>query len=159
MTIRPCRNQDLPACAALMVEVFGAAPFDEDWEVPDAEAYLRRFWLFDPDGCLLADHEGEIVGLLVGYSYPWQGQPVFYLQELFVRTAWRRQGIATALVRRFLEPGGGAATLAAGGTALSMIAHEKLVAGCFCDQLGLVQHPDYKFYCGRIKPGPPAASE
>jgi ribosomal protein S18 acetylase RimI-like enzyme len=59
---------------------------------------------------LVAEAGGEIVGVLAGYVHEAGDRLVeaafdrsAYISDLFVRSAWRRQGVGAALVRAFEE--------------------------------------------------------
>ena len=90
--IRAVTREDLSACAHLFVKVFSEWPYEESWGVAQARDYLGRFWRFDPDHCLVALEDDEVVGAMFGYCYPWQDRISYYMQELFVEADRRRSG-------------------------------------------------------------------
>ena len=102
-TIREVSEQDLLSCAKVYAEVFTEAPYRESWTPSQASIYLERFWRFDPTHCYAARVEGQLIGALFGYCYPWQDRVNYYMQELFVRSEHRRRGIGRALVKRLLK--------------------------------------------------------
>jgi ribosomal protein S18 acetylase RimI-like enzyme len=61
----------------------------------DSESGLRRLLRHDADSLLLAEADGTPIGTLVAAWDGWRGS--FY--RLAVAPAWRRRGVATALVR------------------------------------------------------------
>jgi ribosomal protein S18 acetylase RimI-like enzyme len=63
--------------------------------VSDTEAGLARLLACDPDGLLIAESRGELIGTLISVWDGWRGS--FY--RLAVREDSRRRGLATALVR------------------------------------------------------------
>lgn len=87
--IRPGSEQDAAAVLALWREAKSPP------SPTDSEDGLDRLLHRDPDSLLLADvDQGPIGSLIVGWD-GWRGN----LYRLAVDPAWRRQGIATALVR------------------------------------------------------------
>jgi ribosomal protein S18 acetylase RimI-like enzyme len=87
--IRTGNEDDASAVLALWREAEGP-PSPTDGEEP-----LRRLLLHDPSSLLLAEADGAAIGSLVAAWDGWRGS--FY--RLAVDLAWRRRGIATALVR------------------------------------------------------------
>jgi ribosomal protein S18 acetylase RimI-like enzyme len=84
-----------------------AAPSDAEamlsmWREADAEVTetddlvgIEALLAHDPGAVLLADAEGAVIGSLIAAWDGWRGQ----LYRLAVHPAWRREGVATALVR------------------------------------------------------------
>lgn len=89
-------ERDLPTIHAIFVEAFRdewgyrVIPFEE-WLGTEVETES-----FDPTLWLLATARDEAVGALTGVVWGDRG----WIGELGVRRAWRRRGIATALLRR-----------------------------------------------------------
>lgn len=54
---------------------------------------------------LVAEHEGEIIGYLLGYRHPtfWAGADVWWVEELLVHMAHRRSGVGRTLMTSFEE--------------------------------------------------------
>jgi aminoglycoside 3-N-acetyltransferase I len=78
---------------------YGAAPPDAAW----VEALLAREHVI----VLVALSEGAVVGGLVAYELDKfeQARREIYIYDLAVAEAWRRRGIATALIGRLREIG------------------------------------------------------
>jgi aminoglycoside 3-N-acetyltransferase I len=92
---------DVPLLRSLL-GLFGEAFEDRDTYVarqPD-DAYLQRL-LLNPDFVAIAAQvDGEVVGALAGYLLPKfeQARCEFYIYDLAVAAAHRRQGVATAMI-------------------------------------------------------------
>jgi ribosomal protein S18 acetylase RimI-like enzyme len=87
--IRTGTEADIGAVLALWQRDGGPASTTDD------EGGLRTLLAHDPEALLVAEVDDELVGSLVAGWDGWRGS--FY--RLVVDAAWRRQGIATALVR------------------------------------------------------------
>ena len=104
--IQPLASADVASLQALLA-VFGEA-FDDvetyTGNPPDAE-YLRRLLASDSFIALTASRNGAVVGGLAAYELRKfeQRRSEIYLYDLAVAAAHRRQGIATALIRRLQE--------------------------------------------------------
>lgn len=76
--------------------------------VPERPAFRRAFQRLQGDehACLLvADHDGTPVGYLLGFDHPtfFANGPVAWVEEVAVRSSWRRKGIGRALMGQFEE--------------------------------------------------------
>jgi ribosomal protein S18 acetylase RimI-like enzyme len=89
VSIRVGRREDIDGVLALWAQARSAAATTHD----DAESVAR---LLDhtPDALLVADCEGELVGVLLVAWDGWRGN----MYRLAVLPAWRRRGIARRLV-------------------------------------------------------------
>ena len=100
-TLRILGPDDLAAMHG-MLTMFGIA-FGEESTFNDArpnDAYLRRLLGSDTFVAMAALKDGEVVGGLAAYELRKfeQARSEFYLYDLAVSEAHRRQGIATALI-------------------------------------------------------------
>ena len=100
-TIRTATEADVPQILAFIraLAVYERAPD----AVTATEAGLLRDG-FGPNPiyfCLIADHDGRPAGFaLYFFNYStWKGRPGIYLEDLFVRPAFRRNGIGKALLK------------------------------------------------------------
>jgi ribosomal protein S18 acetylase RimI-like enzyme len=90
ITIRPRVEVDDRAIVAVMAEGFG-----EPWDYEEAQQEFLRSETHDPTLWFVALDGDEMVGALFGYIADGRGQ----VSALAVRDAWRRRGIAAALLR------------------------------------------------------------
>ena len=76
--------------------------------VPERAAFQRAFQCLQGDdhACLLvAEHDGGLVGYLLGFDHPtfFANGPAAWVEEVAVRSSWRRTGAGRALMARFEE--------------------------------------------------------
>jgi mycothiol synthase len=90
ITIRPRVEADDRAIVAVMAEAFR-----EPWSYEDAQREWRSSDTYDPSLWLVALEGDETVGAVQGYTIEGRGQ----ISALAVRDAWRRRGVAGALLR------------------------------------------------------------
>jgi ribosomal protein S18 acetylase RimI-like enzyme len=91
IAFRPLLAADHPACVRLWAASDGVAM--RTWQ--DAAA-LERLLARNPSLCWAAHHEGQLVATVLCGHDGWRG----WLYHVAVAPAWRRRGIATALVVR-----------------------------------------------------------
>lgn len=139
MKIQACTKQELEDCASLLAEVYNTTPYHETWNVASARSYLARFHGIEPEGCYVAKNNQLIVGAVFSYSYPWHDSEMIYIQELFVSSAFRRQGVAKSLINavsnRKNEP-------------IWLVANQQTKANDFYHSLGFSKNSRYKIYSG-----------
>ena len=59
----------------IFCEAYAAPPYNESWELANAQAYLQRFFEIDPAGCFIAERNGEVTGAIFFVLVPlafWQ---------------------------------------------------------------------------------------
>lgn len=140
MQIRNCALTDIEQAAIIFCEAYAAPPYNEFWEVANAQAYLQRFFEIDPQGCFIAEVGSEVAGAIFSFSYPWHSGNLTCIQELFVSEACRKQGIARGLIQR----------LKSGGAWL--VAHKGSGAAEFYRRIGFRTDGPYEFHYGAITP-------
>ena len=99
MTVRPARPEDLDEILALVREL---AEYERD---PDAVVFDRDEFahhVFGPEHvatALIAEVDGAVAGFAIYYRTfsTWLGRDGIWLEDLFVRPEYRRQGIAREL--------------------------------------------------------------
>jgi mycothiol synthase len=90
ITIRPRVEADDRAIVAVMADAF-----DDPWDYEEARQEFLVSATYDPSLWFVALDGDEAVGALFGYITNGRGQ----ISALAVRDAWRRRGIAGALLR------------------------------------------------------------
>jgi GNAT superfamily N-acetyltransferase len=100
LSIRPATPEDIPLILAFIGELaeYERAP---EQAVARPEDLLRDGWGPAPKfRVLIADWERQPAGFaLFFHNYStWQGRPALYLEDLFVRLAFRGRGIGKALL-------------------------------------------------------------
>ncbi|MGI4855003.1 MAG: GNAT family N-acetyltransferase [Janthinobacterium lividum] len=105
LQIRPAEPRDVPEIAGLIREL---ALYEKEPQAAVAtEADLLRDG-FGPEPyfrCLIAEWQGQVAGFaLYFFQYStWEGRPALYLEDLFVREAFRKRGIGSALFERLAQ--------------------------------------------------------
>jgi predicted N-acetyltransferase YhbS len=89
MNIRPMISSDLGFAATLTA--------DEGW-LSETKEDFEGFHLYDPNGCFVAEENGERIGMCVATAYGESG----FLGELIVRKDMRGRGIGTRLMQHAL---------------------------------------------------------
>jgi ribosomal protein S18 acetylase RimI-like enzyme len=90
IVIRPRAEEDDRDIVAVMADAFG-----DPWDYDDARQEFAVSATYDPSLWFIALDGDEAVGALFGYTTDGRGQ----ISALAVRDAWRRRGIAQALLR------------------------------------------------------------
>lgn len=105
LSIREAVPSDVPEILALIRDL---AVFEKE---PDAAIATEEDLLRDGFGpepyfrCIMAEWDGAIAGFaLYFFQYStWEGRPALYLEDLFVREAFRKRGIGVALFQRLAQ--------------------------------------------------------
>ncbi len=102
MNIRPASPADIPDILALIRELAGYEREPAAAVATHADLLRDGFGPTPRFHCLMAESQGEIAGFaLYFYSYStWRGHAGIYLEDLFVRPAFRARGIGKALLAR-----------------------------------------------------------
>lgn len=94
MKIRNYKNQDYSKVASILKE---SNLFDEVW---DSDENLASMVENNPESILVAEVNNDVVGNLLIVPY---GNKVSYLFRLVVKNEFRKQGIATELIKKAEE--------------------------------------------------------
>jgi ribosomal protein S18 acetylase RimI-like enzyme len=99
MEIRRMKAEDLPAAAGLYLAAYAA-----EWPAENAENYLRKFFAFEPESCLVAvEDDGALAGAILGYSFEKETGLTLFIQELYVHPDSREKGYGRKLVTRLRD--------------------------------------------------------
>ncbi|MCW2935095.1 MAG: GCN5-related N-acetyltransferase [Actinomycetia bacterium] len=88
--LRTATDADVDELLALWLE----AGENESRPADTREAVLALL-ARDPDAVILAEHDGEMIGSVIAGWDGWR----YHLYRLAVRPSWRRQGVASTLLR------------------------------------------------------------
>src|SRR3954453_10390642 len=91
--VRDYQPGDLDECVTLYVRVFGAPPWDEQWDPADARIHLEQDTGTPGALGLVALDEAQIVGVLLGVEKRTSTGVAFMITELYVDAAMQRQGV------------------------------------------------------------------
>lgn len=104
MTIRPPTGADHPQWRRLWEEYLH---FYQQEPEPESTGHLWARLLDDEDPVegLIAESEGELIGVVHFFPHPdtWQPKPVCYLQDLYVDPAERGQGVGRSLIQEVVK--------------------------------------------------------
>ncbi|MBV9559719.1 MAG: GNAT family N-acetyltransferase [Bradyrhizobium sp.] len=105
LAIRAARPADSATILTLLRELADYQRLDMDVEAA-ARGIEPAFFGPQPQlFCDIAEWDGEAAGFAVWFLHYWtfRGRHGLYLEDLFVRPAWRRRGVGKALMRRLAE--------------------------------------------------------
>ena len=105
--VRLVEQGDLTQCAEVFVEVFGSAPWNEDWELVNALARLEELYrtpgfygvIARDDAEVPATDLRQVLGFAMGHTEPWRRGKHFYLKEMCVVPDQQRRGIGTVMIQ------------------------------------------------------------
>ncbi len=97
MIIRKIEEKDIQKLAKLMKSVYNEAPWNDEWTEESAEEAIKCLLAFPNFFGLIACDGDEALGAILGDIRPYSKQRTYYIDELFVSSAHRRQGIAKKL--------------------------------------------------------------
>ena len=104
MTIRPPTGADHPQWRRLWEEYLHFYQQEPD---PESTGHLWARLLDDEDPVegLIAESEGELVGIVHFFPHPdtWQAKPVCYLQDLYVGQPHRGRGLGRSLIQEVVK--------------------------------------------------------
>ncbi|MBD3328886.1 GNAT family N-acetyltransferase [Candidatus Dojkabacteria bacterium] len=88
--------------ARLFAEAFSEP--ECEWDIPTAKAYLERDYKYYPDYCLMAiNKDQEIMGAVFCAVDPYFRSRMLLVDSLQVKSQFRKQGVAKALLREVFE--------------------------------------------------------
>ncbi len=105
MNIRTIGEDDLPSCAQLYTEIYGATPYGEAWSFGSALARLTELSANCANSCFVAEDRGRVVGFAFCSFHTWWTGRVMRIDELGVDPRLQRHGIGTALLEHCTAAG------------------------------------------------------
>lgn len=100
MEVRKIRESDLPELTRLMVAVYNAPPWNNQWTEETASESLATLLSFPTFyGNVIVDDQ-KIFGAIMGHLRKYSSETTYYIDELFVAIEHRRQGVAKCLYER-----------------------------------------------------------
>jgi aminoglycoside 6'-N-acetyltransferase I len=97
---RPIEHRDIPECAKVFIAVFGNEPWDEDWNVADAQARLDEIYHTPGFYGVVAADGDDVLGFAMGHVEQWQrGKKHFYLVEMCVLPNHQQRGLGASLMQ------------------------------------------------------------
>lgn len=103
MEFRQFVESDLLNCTETFIEVFNAAPWNDEWVVENAQHYLFNFYRTPGFLGMLAIENKEIVGFIFGIHRIWWSGDEFYVNEMCVKPNQQNNGIGKALLSHLME--------------------------------------------------------
>ena len=100
--IRSFERDDIAACASALAPTYAEPPYNGALSVDAAQALIARAVEREPHGCWLAIADSKIIGALLACSNSTDGSDLT-ISELFVVPAWRRRGVARALIAQLRQ--------------------------------------------------------
>ena len=101
MTIRPATPADLDEIASLIHALadYERAPEEAVFTMDDLREHL--FGAHPAASVLMAEADGEVAGFALWFPTfsTWRGKPGIWLEDLFVRPAFRKRGLGLALLQ------------------------------------------------------------
>jgi len=146
MKTRPFFKDDIPACAALFLNVFNREPWNDQWTIQLAVEYIEDV-MNTPGfvGLVMEDsRKREIIGFVIGARKKWWNGDIFYLYEMCVGQAYQGKGIGKQLMEDTKT-----SLFQNGFSAIVLLTERTFPSAHFYEKQGFIESPDTRFYyCG-----------
>lgn len=103
MNFKTVTSNDLQKCAQTFIEVFNAAPWNDEWTSLNAEKYLMDFSNTPGFKGILAVESEEIIGFIFGVHRTWWSGDEFYINEMCVVQNQQNKGVGKALFQQLMK--------------------------------------------------------
>lgn len=103
MIIRKIEEKDIQGIASLMKAVYNEAPWNDNWTEESSIEAAKCLIAFPNFFGLVACDKDNVVGAIMGHVRSYSKQKTYYIDELFVSNAYRRQGIAKQLYEKAID--------------------------------------------------------
>jgi GNAT superfamily N-acetyltransferase len=100
LTIRPTTVQDAPLLAALILELATYEKLDHEAGVTEESVARDGFGPNPKFRAVIAEWDGQVAGYAVFFEFysTFQGRAGLFVDDMYVRPQFRKQGIGTALL-------------------------------------------------------------
>ena len=105
MKVRTIAEDDLPRCAQLYTEIYGATSYQESWTYGIALARLTELWTNCAGSCFMAEERDRVVGFAFCSFHTWWSGKVIRIDELGVDPRLQRHGTGTTLLEHCIAAG------------------------------------------------------
>lgn len=102
MRIRNFIDSDIDSCMQLLISVFNAEPWNDNWSRERAKIYLEEYIKSPGFRGVVVEIDETIKGFIFGSRKSWWSGDECFVNEFCVDNALQRRGIGTYLLR-FLE--------------------------------------------------------
>jgi GNAT superfamily N-acetyltransferase len=101
VTLRAATPDDVPEILALIRELADYERAADEVEATEDDLRTHLFGAVPTAHVLIAEHDGEVAGFALWYATfsTWVGRPGIWLEDLFVRPQFRKQGLGLALLQ------------------------------------------------------------
>lgn len=103
MNFKTVTSDDLQKCTETFIEVFNAAPWNDEWTSLNAEKYLTDFSNTPGFKGILAVEGEEIMGFILGVHRTWWSGDEFYINEMCVVQKQQNKGVGKALFQQLMK--------------------------------------------------------
>ena len=101
--IKLAKKTDLSQCAEILREIYNNNVLNEGWTEQSSRAICEFYFRLNPDLFFVAKNKEEVVGFTFSYIKPWASGNLLMAEELSVREVFRRQGIASRLLKTLVS--------------------------------------------------------
>ena len=99
MAFRVYGEGDLARCTEAFVEVFNAEPWNDEWTLARADAYLLDFCRTPGFLGMVAAEGEEVTGFIFGVQRKWWSGDEFFIHEMCVKQQQQNQGVGRGLLQ------------------------------------------------------------
>jgi GNAT superfamily N-acetyltransferase len=101
VTLRAATPDDVPEILDLIRELADYEHAADEVQATEDDLRTHLFGASPTAHVVLAEHEGEVAGFALWYPTfsTWVGRPGIWLEDLFVRPEFRKQGLGLALLQ------------------------------------------------------------
>ncbi len=96
--IRPFFTKDAQSCAGLYIKIFGMPPWNEIWTLAKASRLINKLTKKKRFFGFAAECDSVTVGYLLGHQINTSLARIYYIDQLFVDTAYQNMKIGRCLI-------------------------------------------------------------